>query len=78
MCKYCDLKKGESKVLNNGLVTNVQIMNYDGKFILYSYVPDCTKTIINYCPICGRDLQKKEPLDEKYFNIAVDRLKDIG
>ena len=56
MCKYCELKEGENKVLNNGLVTNVQIMNYDGKFILYSNVPDFTKTIINYCPICGRDL----------------------
>ena len=59
MCKYCNLREGESKVLNNGLVTNVQIMNYEGKFILYSNVPDFTKTIINYCPICGRDLQNK-------------------
>ena len=59
MCKYCDLKKGESKVLNNGLVTNVQIMNYDGKFILYSNVPDFTKVVINYCPICVRNLQNK-------------------
>ena len=33
MCKYCELKEGESKVLNNGLVTNVQIMNYKGEFI---------------------------------------------
>ena len=66
MCKYCELKKGESKVLNNGLVTNVQIMNYDGEFILYSNVPDFSKTVINYCPMCGRDLQNESPKEIKY------------
>ena len=82
MCKYCELKKGESKVLNNGLVTNVQIMNYDGKFILYSNVPDFSKTVINYCPMCGRNLQNelsKEIKDENNKFTITDSIsiKDI-
>ena len=66
MCKYCELKERENKVLNNGLITNVQIMNYKGKFILYSNVPDFTKVVINYCPMCGRDLQNESPKEIKY------------
>ena len=69
MCKYCELKNGESIGLTDRRHDNLYISKLEDEYYIEN--EGLTKFKLNYCPICGRNLQKKEPLDERVKRIFI-------
>ena len=69
MCKYCELKNGESICLTDRKHDDLYISKVEDE--CYIENEGLTKFKLKYCPECGRNLQKKEPLDEKVKQIFI-------
>ena len=69
MCKYCELKNGESICLTDRKHDDLYISKVEDEYYIEN--EGLTKFKLNYCPICGRNLQKKEPLDERVKQIFI-------
>ena len=69
MCKYCKLKNGESIGLTDRRHDDLYISKLEDGYYIEN--EGLTKFKLKYCPECGRDLQKKEPLDERVKRIFI-------
>lgn len=69
MCKYCELKNGESIGLTDRRHDDLYISKLEDEYYIEN--EGLTEFKLNYCPICGRNLQKKEPLDERVKRIFI-------
>ena len=69
MCKYCELKNGESIGLTDRRRDDLYISKVEDEYYIEN--EGLTKFKLKYCPECGRDLQKKEPLDERVKEIFI-------
>ena len=69
MCKYCELKNGESIGLTDRRRDDLYISKVEDEYYIEN--EGFTKFKLKYCPECGRDLQKKEPLDERVKEIFI-------
>lgn len=69
MCKYCELKNGESICLTDRKHDDLYISKAKDEYYIEN--EGFTKFKLKYCPICGRDLQKKEPLDGRVKEIFI-------
>ena len=69
MCKYCELKNGESIGLTNRKHDDLYISKLEDGYYIEN--EGLTKFKLKYCPECGRNLQKKEPLDERVKRIFI-------
>ena len=69
MCKYCELKNGESIGLTDRRHDDLYISKLEDGYYIEN--EGLTKFKLKYCPECGRDLQKKEPLDERVKRIFI-------
>ena len=69
MCKYCELKNGESIGLTDRRHDDLYISKLEDEYYIEN--EGFTEFKLNYCPICGRNLQKKEPLDERIKRIFI-------
>ena len=69
MCKYCELKNGESIGLTNRKHDDLYISKLEDGYYIEN--EGLTKFKLKYCPECGRDLQKKELLDERIKQIFI-------
>ena len=71
MCKYCELKNGESIGLTDRKHDDLYISKLEDGYYIEN--EGLTKFKLKYCPECGRDLQKKEPLDERIKRIFISK-----
>ena len=71
MCKYCELKNGESIGLTDRRHDNLYISKLEDEYYIEN--EGLTEFKLNYCPICGRNLQKKEPLDKRFKQIFISK-----
>ena len=71
MCKYCELKNGESIGLTDRRHDDLYISKLEDGYYIEN--EGLTKFKLKYCPECGRDLQKKEPLDERVKRIFISK-----
>ena len=71
MCKYCELKNGESIGLTDRRHDDLYISKLEDGYYIEN--EGLTKFKLNYCPECGRDLQKKEPLDKRFKQIFISK-----
>ena len=65
MCKYCELKNGESICLTDRKHDDLYISKVKNEYYIEN--EGLTKFKLKYCPICGRNLQNelsKEIKDE--------------
>ena len=69
MCKYCELKNEESICLTDRKHDDLYISKVEDEYYIEN--EGLTKFKLKYCPECGRDLQKKEPLDERVKEIFI-------
>ena len=69
MCKYCELKNGESISLTDRRRDDLYISKVEDEYYIEN--EGLTKFKLKYCPKCGRNLQKKEPLDERVKRIFI-------
>ena len=69
MCKYCELKNGESIGLTDRKHDDLYISKLEDEYYIEN--EGLTEFKLNYCPECGRNLQKKEPLDERVKRIFI-------
>ena len=69
MCKYCELKNGESIGLTDRRHDDLYISKLEDEYYIEN--EGLTKFKLKYCPECGRNLQKKEPLDERVKQIFI-------
>ena len=69
MCKYCELKNGESIRLTDRKHDDLYISKVEDEYYIEN--EGLAKFKLKYCPKCGRDLQKKEPLDERFKRIFI-------
>ena len=69
MCKYCELKNGESIGLTDRRRDDLYISKVEDEYYIEN--EGLTKFKLKYCPECGRDLQKKEPIDERVKEIFI-------
>ena len=69
MCKYCELKNGESIGLTDRKHDDLYISKLEDEYYIEN--EGLTKFKLKYCPECGRDLQKKEPLDKRFKRIFI-------
>ena len=69
MCKYCELKNGESIGLTDRRHDDLYISKLEDEYYIEN--EGLTEFKLNYCPICGRNLQKKEPLDGRVKQIFI-------
>ena len=69
MCKYCELKNGESICLTDRKHDDLYISKVEDEYYIEN--EGLTKFKLKYCPECGRNLQKKEPLDERVKRIFI-------
>ena len=58
MCKYCELKNGESICLTDRKHDDLYISKLKDEYYIEN--EGLTKFKLKYCPECGRNLQKKE------------------
>lgn len=72
MCKYCELKNGECVKLDDE-VSELLIWRYKDEYYLRQYDNYSLEFKLKYCPECGRDLQKKEPLDKRFKRIFISK-----
>ena len=74
MCKYCNLKEGESKILDEEKYIKLIIQKNRNSYYLVGIGEGLESEFkLKYCPECGRDLQKKEPLDERVKQIFISK-----
>ena len=71
MCKYCELKNEDSIGLTDRKHDDLYISKLEDGYYIEN--EGLTEFKLNYCPICGRDLQKKEPLDERVKRIFISK-----
>ena len=71
MCKYCKLKNGESIGLTDRKHDDLYISKLEDEYYIEN--EGLTEFKLNYCPICGRNLQKKEPLDKRFKQIFISK-----
>ena len=71
MCKYCELKNGESIGLTDRRHNDLYISKLEDGYYIEN--EGLTKFKLKYCPECGRDLQKKEPLDKRFKQIFISK-----
>ena len=71
MCKYCELKNGESIGLTDRKHDDLYISKLEDGYYIEN--EGLTKFKLKYCPECGRDLQKKEPLDKRFKQIFISK-----
>ena len=71
MCKYCELKNGESIGLTDRRHDDLYISKLEDEYYIEN--EGLTEFKLNYCPECGRDLQKKEPLDKRFKQIFISK-----
>ena len=69
MCKYCELKNGESICLTDRKHDDLYISKVKNEYYIEN--EGLTKFKLKYCPECGRNLQKKEPLDKRFKRIFI-------
>ena len=69
MCKYCELKNAETICLTDRKHDDLYISKIEDEYYIEN--EGLTKFKLKYCPECGRDLQKKEPLDERVKEIFI-------
>ena len=69
MCKYCELKNGESICLTDRKHDDLYISKVEDEYYIEN--EGLTKFKLKYCPECGRNLQKKEPLDKRFKRIFI-------
>ena len=69
MCKYCELKDTDSIGLTDRKHDDLYISKLEDGYYIEN--EGLTKFKLKYCPECGRDLQKKEPLDERVKQIFI-------
>ena len=71
MCKYCELKNGESIGLTDRRHDDLYISKLEDEYYIEN--EGLTKFKLKYCPECGRNLQKKEPLDKRFKQIFISK-----
>ena len=71
MCKYCELKNEESIDLTDRKHDDLYISKLEDGYYIEN--EGLTKFKLKYCPECGRDLQKKKPLDERVKQIFISK-----
>ena len=71
MCKYCELKNGESICLTDRKHDDLYISKVEDEYYIEN--EGLTKFKLKYCPECGRNLQKKEPLDKRFKRIFISK-----
>ena len=69
MCKYCELKNGESIGLTDRRHDDLYISKLEDGYYIEN--EGLTKFKLKYCPECGRNLQKKEPLAKRFKRIFI-------
>ena len=69
MCKYCELKDTDSIGLTDRKHDDLYISKLEDGYYIEN--EGLTKFKLKYCPECGRNLQKKEPLDERVKQIFI-------
>ena len=69
MCKYCKLKKGESIGLTDRRHDDLYISKLEDGYYIEN--EGLAKFKLKYCPKCGRNLHKKEPLDKRFKRIFI-------
>ena len=69
MCKYCELKNGESICLTDRKHDDLYISKVEDEYYIEN--EGLSKFKLKYCPECGRNLQKKEPSDERVKRIFI-------
>ena len=57
MCKYCELKNAETICLTDRKHDDLYISKVEDEYYIEN--EGLTKFKLNYCPICGRDLQNE-------------------
>ena len=71
MCKYCELKNGESIGLTDRRHDDLYISKVEDEYYIEN--EGLAKFKLKYCPKCGRNLQKKEPLDKRFKQIFISK-----
>ena len=71
MCKYCELKDTDSIGLTDRKHDDLYISKLEDGYYIEN--EGLTKFKLKYCPICGRNLQKKEPLDKRFKQIFISK-----
>ena len=71
MCKYCELKDADSIGLTDRKHDDLYISKLEDGYYIEN--EGLTKFKLNYCPECGRNLQKKEPLDKRFKQIFISK-----
>lgn len=71
MCKYCELKNGESICLTDRKHDDLYISKLEDEYYIEN--EGLTKFKLKYCPECGRNLQKKKPLDKRFKRIFISK-----
>ena len=69
MCKYCELKNEDSIGLTDRKHDDLYISKLEDEYYIEN--EGLTKFKLKYCPECGRNLQKKEPLDKRFKRIFI-------
>ena len=71
MCKKKKKKNGESIGLTDRKHDDLYISKLEDGYYIEN--EGLTKFKLKYCPECGRDLQKKEPLDKRFKQIFISK-----
>ena len=71
MCKYCELKNEDSIGLTDRKHDDLYISKLEDGYYIEN--EGLTEFKLNYCPECGRNLQKKEPLDKRFKQIFISK-----
>ena len=69
MCKYCELKNEETICLTDRKHDDLYINKVKDEYYIEN--EGLAKFKLKYCPKCGRNLQKKEPLDKRFKRIFI-------
>ena len=69
MCKYCELKDTDSIGLTDRKHDDLYISKLEDGYYIEN--EGLTKFKLKYCSECGKNLQKKEPLDERVKQIFI-------
>ena len=69
MCKYCELKNAETICLTDRKHDDLYMSKVKDEYYIEN--EGLTKFKLKYCTECGRNLQKKEPLDKRFKRIFI-------
>ena len=74
MCKYCELKDKETIILDEEKYIKLIIQKNRNNYYLLGIGEGLESEFkLKYCPECGRNLQKKEPLDKRFKQIFISK-----